>query len=152
MDEFLDRAGPWAITLAQHNWPLVIYLPVILWVALRAYLRPSQRVLLLLYGFMILALAFEYHKNGTPVAADTISYLFSVERNPAMRRISQFVLLDAAPIAAHALGLALVLLSVALPGPRSLDHGAPVGPNSSRQAETAQQEGYGDATPNRTVA
>ena len=111
MDDFLFRARPWAITLVLHNWPLIVYSALVPLAALRAYLRPTRRALLLLYGLAILALAYEYQKHGVGVARETASYLFSAEANPELRRASQLVLTGVLPLATHLVGLALLVLS-----------------------------------------
>ena len=123
MDDFLYRAKPWAITLVLHNWPIILYSAAIPIAALLAYLRPTRRRLLLLFGLLVLALAFEYQKHGVGVVESTIGYLFSEYANPAARRISRLVLVQALPWLLHALGLAL-LLAAAL-GARAAGPSAP---------------------------
>jgi hypothetical protein len=142
MEEFLYRVGPFSTLLAQHNWPLLIYVPLILWVASRAFLRPERRVLLLLYGLLILAVAFEYEKHGTRLVAGTVRYLF--EESPLVRRVSEFVLVDLAPIAAHALGLSMVVVAVAL-GLRGL-RPEPRKSRSGKETENGQQESIAPLT------
>jgi len=147
MEDFLYRAGPWATTLAQHNWPLLVYLPLILWVASRAYVRPERRVLLLLYGLVTLALTFEYQKHGPRSGVETVRYLFDTDKNHFAQRVSEFVLVDAAPIAGHALGLSLVVLSVALPGLLRLGRRSPSKSRASTESESGQQESTAPLTP-----
>jgi hypothetical protein len=117
MDEFLYRARPWVVTLIAHNWPIMLYAVLTPWAAIYAYLRPSRRRLSLVYGLVVLACVFEYQKHAIPVLRDTTDYLFSLETNPGMRRVSQFTLLDVAPVAAYGLGLVLVAAALA-PLPR----------------------------------
>jgi hypothetical protein len=111
MTEFLYRARPWAITLVEHNWPILLYGLVIAVAAVWAYARPGRRVLLVLYGALGLAFAFEYQKHIAPVLVGTAHYLFSVEVNPGPRALSQFILGDLLPIVFH--GLAIAFLVVA---------------------------------------
>jgi sugar transferase (PEP-CTERM/EpsH1 system associated) len=145
MEEFLYRAGPWATTFAEHNWPVLVYVPLILWVAVRALVRPERQDLLLLYGLAILAVTFEYQKHGTRIVSGTVRYLFSAEQSPFMRAVSEFVLVDAAPVAGHALGLSLVVIAVALPGLRGFRHRSP--PKSSATEETESGEAEDIAPP-----
>jgi hypothetical protein len=111
MDDFLYRARPWAITLVLHNWPLILYAAAIPFAALLAYLQPTRRRLLILYGLLVLAVAFEYQKHGMTVAQSTTDYLFSEYANPTARHISQLVLVQTLPVLLHLLGLALLLVS-----------------------------------------
>jgi len=124
MEDFLDRAGPWFVTLALHNWPVLLSAVLVSWAALRVYACPTRRRVLLLYGLFILVLAFEYQKHGLTYVRGTTGYLFSAEANPALRRLSQLTLLEALPVALYLLGLAFLVLS-ALParqvGPRGGD-------------------------------
>jgi hypothetical protein len=115
MDGCLYRARPWAITLVLHNWPVMLYAVGIACAAVNAYLAPNRRRLLLLFGLLTLAFAFEYEKHAVPALRGTTNYLFSLEFNPAPRRASQVILLDLAPIAAHAFGLFLLVGSLVPP-------------------------------------
>jgi len=109
MDEIVYRAQPWAINLFLHNWPVMLYSVLVLWAGARAYLRPSRPAVLLLYGALVLVLAFEYAKHGLVVVRDTTAYLFV---DPPLRQMSQFFLIDVLPLAIYALGIALVFISV----------------------------------------
>lgn len=115
MEDFLFRAKPWAITLVLHNWPVMVTTPLIIWVAVRTYLWPSRRLLEVLYGLLLLTIAFEYQKHGLRVARRTTSYLFSPEANPDMRWFSQLVFLDVLPLVLPLAGIVLILLTL-LPG------------------------------------
>jgi hypothetical protein len=112
MEDLLYRAKPWAITLVWHNWPIMLYAALIVWAALRAYRRPSRPALLFLYGFIVLALAFEYQKHGLPEARITIDYLFSLQFNPGPRHVSHLILVDLTPVAIHLIGFAFLILSI----------------------------------------
>jgi hypothetical protein len=112
MDDFLYRATPWAITLVLHNWPVMAYAALFPYLALRAYLRPTRRALLCLYGLLMLVFAYEYDKHGTRIAWDTLTYLFSREHNPVPRYASLVVALRIMPVVLHAFGIGLVLLGM----------------------------------------
>ena len=60
MQEILDRAQPWATTLILHNWPVLAYATIAVFAAIWTLVRPSRGRLLVLYGAIMLALAFEY--------------------------------------------------------------------------------------------
>ncbi len=113
MEEFLYRARPWAVTFIAHNWPVLVYALTIPWAALHAFLRPSRRTLLFLYSLLLLTFAFEFEKHGVRIMLDTTNYLFSVETNPAPRFLSQWLLAEVAPTAAHLLGLTALVISIA---------------------------------------
>lgn len=112
MEDFVYRARPWAITLARHNWPLVVYGTAFLWAAVRVYRRPSRRGLLYLFGFLSLIVAFEYQKHGVRVANQTTSYLFSTYANPSLRRLSKLILVDAMPVALYLIGCSMLILAM----------------------------------------
>lgn len=109
MDAFLHRAPSWLLTLLTHNWPLLLYMPLICWAAARAYLQPSRPHVLLLYGAMVLILAFEYSKHGTPVVQATSNYLFG--ELEGARSLSQFLLVDILAPCSHLVGIVLILLA-----------------------------------------
>jgi hypothetical protein len=113
MDDFLYRARPWAITLLLHNWPVMLAGALAVPVAVRAYLRPTRRILLVLYGLLGLAFAFEYQKHLAPALRDTARYLFSAEVNPGPRAVSQFVVADLAPAALYIFAVVLLLAAAA---------------------------------------
>jgi hypothetical protein len=118
----------------------MLYSALIVWAALRAFRRPNRPALLLLYGLLILALAFEYQKHGTPVALGTTGYLFSPQFNPGARYLSRLILVDFLPVAMHLVGLAFVILSVLssrLRGP------APQAGTWSLQGTPRQRQGAG---------
>lgn len=117
MGDFLWRAEPWARTLVAHNWPIMVLSVLVLWIAIRAYLRPSRRALLLLYGLVALAIAFEYQKHGTVVIGRTADYLFGAESTAGARRIARLLLVDALPPIVYVLGATLVATALA-PIPR----------------------------------
>lgn len=121
MADFDQRITPWAITLVMHNWPIMIYSIAVPWAAVRAFLRPSRPALLLLYGLLTLALAFEYQKHGLVTVLITTEYVFALL--PAWRDLSQQLLLGALPVAAHLLGGMMVVLSLLLPRLQSSTRG-----------------------------
>jgi hypothetical protein len=114
MAEVMARAGPWAITLLLHNWPVLLYAGLAGCSAVGAYLRPSRPALRLLYGSLLLGAAFEYEKHGLRVVRGTTHYLLETE--PALLATSRLLLIDLAPAAIYLAGLALVLSTAA--GPR----------------------------------
>jgi hypothetical protein len=109
MDEFLYRARPWAITLFLHNWPVMLAGTLAVLAAVRTYLRPSRRRLLVLYSLLGFVFAFEYQKHLAPALRDTARYLFSAEVNPGPRVVSQFVVADLAPAALYFIAVVLLL-------------------------------------------
>ncbi|MGI5835726.1 MAG: hypothetical protein ACOX87_04430 [Chloroflexota bacterium] len=109
MDDFHHRIPPWAITLTLHNWPIMLYSVFGVWAAIRAYLQPNRPALLLLYGFLTLAFAFEYQKHGLEPVRGTLDYVFA--RLPDWRNAGYLILLDILPIALHLLGFAFLALS-----------------------------------------
>lgn len=113
MDDFIYRATPWAITLILHNWLILLCSVLIVWAAARAFLRPTRRALLLLYGLLLLAGAFEYEKHGVEVARGTTGYLFSVEHNPALRSLSRAFFVEVLPPALYATSATLLGLAMA---------------------------------------
>jgi hypothetical protein len=131
MTEFLYRARPWATTLIEHNWPLLLYGLAIAVVAVWAYVTPGRRVLLILYGLLGLAFAFEYQKHIAPALIDSARYLFSVEVNPRPRAISQFIVGDVLPVALHGIAVAFLVVA-ALPRCWSGEEIGP-GPRLSRR-------------------
>jgi hypothetical protein len=113
MEEFVFRARPWATLLIQHNWPILLYGALGLVAAVWAYLRPSRRAVLTLYGLLGLAFAFEYQKHVGPALRGTMRYLFSAEVNPLPRAVSQLIVADVAPVALYAAAGALLLAAAA---------------------------------------
>jgi len=107
-EELVNRGRPWALTLAEHNAALFLYIALFVWAAVRCYVRPSRQSVLLVYGFLSLAVAFEYRKHGLDLVRNTTIYLFSVEYSPAGRYISQVVLLDVLPVALYVFGFLLL--------------------------------------------
>lgn len=114
LEEFFYRAQPWAATLVLHNWPIMLYGGLSLWVAIHAFLRPTRWALLALYGLLVLSVAFEYQKHGTRILRGTTSYLLDIEGNARMLWISQLILLDVLPVTFHLLGLALLIAAIGL--------------------------------------
>lgn len=114
LEEFLYRAQPWAATLVLHNWPIMLYGGLSLWVAACAFLRPTRWALLALYGLLVLSVAFEYQKHGTRILSGTIDYLLDFEGNAGMLWISQFIFLSALPATFQLLGLALLIGAIGL--------------------------------------
>jgi hypothetical protein len=110
--DFLYRAEPWARTLVQHNWPIFLLSVLVILTGIQAYWRPSRPALLRLYGCLVLALAFEYQKHLVPVMVETTDYLFSEDTNPAVRSLSQLVLVDALPLAIYAWGAIALFLGL----------------------------------------
>jgi hypothetical protein len=170
MDDFLSRASPWAITLVLHNFPAMIYAVLIVWLATRAYLRPSRRSLLLLYGTCVLLFAFEYVKHGTGVARETTNYLFGRPHNLVMRNASQFLALQVLPVAFHILGVMLLLLAArgpqrskpaskqsATPKPQQDLRGTSAPPLQSRGSSSSgprasEYQGHAEVKPARITA
>ncbi|HEX2923860.1 MAG TPA: hypothetical protein VHS28_07530 [Chloroflexota bacterium] len=113
MGDFLYRAEPWIITLVLHNWPVMIYLVLIVWSALNALLRPSRPALLLLYGLLILAVTWEYQKHGIRPIGGTIDYLL-LEVNPDLHSVLQQAILYVLPVVANLIGLGLLVTSLLL--------------------------------------
>jgi hypothetical protein len=95
--------------LIQHNWLVLAFTALALWAALRLYLRPARATAVLLYGALLLVVAYEYQKHGVPMAVGTVTYLFSVERNPLARQVSQWLVVEALPVLLYGLGLALLV-------------------------------------------
>lgn len=114
MAEFLERAQPWASTLIDHNWPVMIYALVALGAAVWAVLHPSRKTVLFLYGACLLVIAYEYQKHGRDPIIHTTEYLFSLEVNAQARAISKWVLLDLAPVIMQVSGFGLLAGSLAL--------------------------------------
>lgn len=112
MDDFNYRITPWAITLVLHNWPIMLCSALVLWAAIRAYRRPAQPTLLLLYGFAALGLAFEYQKHGLDAVKDTVDYVFA--RGPNFRDAARLILLQYLPTIGYLLGIALLARSLAM--------------------------------------
>jgi hypothetical protein len=124
MEEFLYRAQPWAITLWQHNWPVIVFGLSSVIAAVLALVRPSRPRLLALYGLLGLVLAFEYDKHGVPAFQHTATYLLSVERNATARTVSLVIIGDVAPIALYIVAIGLVLLATLLAWPGRAGAGA----------------------------
>jgi len=114
MNELLERAGPWAVLLVQHNWPVIMYVVVAVVVAWRAYLAPRRHTLLFLYGTVLLIVAYEYQKHALPTVVHTTDYLFSEEVNPGARSLSQSLLVDLGPSLLRVVGCVLILGAAAL--------------------------------------
>jgi hypothetical protein len=114
MSEFLERAHPWAATLVQHNWPVMLYSLVALGAAIRAYLSPNRLTILFLYGAILLVLTYEYEKHGLATILGTTSYLFSLEVNPGARAVSQLLLITAVPLVSRLIAFALIVGSIVL--------------------------------------
>ena len=112
MGDFLYRAEPWAITLAQHNWPIFLLSILAAWTAYRAYRAPSRPALLRLYGCLLLAFAFEYQKHVAHMFLEATDYLFSAEANPELRSLSRRVLVDLLPVALYLCGFAAMCLGL----------------------------------------
>jgi hypothetical protein len=68
--------------------------------------------LLLVYGFLVLVVAFEYRKHGVAIVRDTTNYLFSLELNAGARYASQILLADVMPVAFYLSGLLLLAMSL----------------------------------------
>ena len=114
MEEFLDRAVPWAITLVLHNWPVMLYTLIAAVTAVRAYIDPSRPILLFLYGTILLIIAYEYEKHGRGAIIGTTDYLFSLEVNHHLRAGSQWLLLDVLPVGMRILGFGQIIGSIVL--------------------------------------
>jgi hypothetical protein len=108
--EFLDRAPLWLTTVVSHNWPVLFYLAFTGWFALDAVITPSRPRILLLYGGIVLVAAFEYQKHSAKVVIETTNYLLG--GTAIGRETAQFLLIDAAPLVAHLLGVGLLLAGV----------------------------------------
>jgi len=109
MQEILDRAQPWATTLILHNWPVLVYATIAVCAAIWSLVRPTRARVLVLYGAILLVLAFEYQKHGTATIVGTTTYLFSLEVNPGLRTTSQWFLLLIVPAIAQFVGFALLI-------------------------------------------
>jgi hypothetical protein len=114
MAEFLERAQPWAITLIDHNWPVMIYALVAGGAASWADRRPARKSVLFLYGACLLVIAYEYEKHGRETILGTTEYLFSVEVNARARVVSRWLLLDLVPLLMQVSGFGLLVGSLAL--------------------------------------
>lgn len=110
MGDFIYRVTPWWPTLVAHNWPIMICSSLILWAAVRAYVRLDRSSLLLLYSFLLTALAFEYQKHGTAVMRGTFDYLFEVW--PTQRFLAQLILVDILPYLSYLVALFFAILSL----------------------------------------
>ena len=151
MEDFLYRVRPWAITLVLHNWPIIIVSAAVPLAALLAYLRPTRRRLLVLYGLIVLAFAFEYQKHGVGVVESTTDYLFSEYANPAARHVSQLVLARALPWMLDGLGLALLLVAALWGAPWGPPWGPPWG-RSRRSVQHAAAPGTQEPSGGERVA
>ncbi len=117
VDDLMHRAWPWALTLVLHNWPIMLYSVLIGGMAVWTYQWPTRRAVLVLYGLLLLAFAFEYQKHFAAVLVRTTDYLFSVQYNPELRAVSRFLLMTFAPIGLHAAGVACFICAARLPRP-----------------------------------
>lgn len=112
MDDFDIRIVPWAITLFEHNWPIMADSSILLWAAVRAYQRPTRQAVLLVYGVFALAFGFEYQKHALGSIADTIEYVFA--HSSSLRDTARLVLMDGIPLTAYIFGAAVVVVCAVL--------------------------------------
>ncbi len=75
----------WLIVLVSHNWPVILAGSATLICAIRAWRHPSRRALALLYGWVLLTIAYEYHKHIAPRLQEATNYLLMFELLPLNR-------------------------------------------------------------------
>jgi uncharacterized membrane protein YqhA len=108
VNDFLWRFIPWLVTLVQHNWPVILGVPLIIWAAIYAYLSPSRPRLLALYGFAVLTLTYEYQKHLAEVLVRTINYLCSTANNLWLAVIGGFLVVTFIPVCLYLIGIGMV--------------------------------------------
>lgn len=75
----------WLIVLVSHNWPVMLAGSATLISAIAVWRRPSRRRLAWLYGSVLFAFAYEYHKHLGPQLQDAANYLLMFELLPLNR-------------------------------------------------------------------
>lgn len=87
--------GGWTIVLVAHNWPVLVTLALSFAAAVATWRRPTRRRVALLYGCLLLGLAYEYHKHIGPTLQEAANYLLMFE----LLRLNRPVWLLVGPIA-----------------------------------------------------
>jgi hypothetical protein len=80
-----ENLGQWhyvlgyVITLVDHNWPIMVALSLFLWQAARLYRLPTRANVSLLYVWLLLGGAYEYHKHLASDLHRVVNYLLRDE-------------------------------------------------------------------------
>ena len=112
--EAFERTQTWVLMLMVQYWPILLYGLVAAVTAIRAYLAPSRPIILFLYGALVLIVAYEYERGSRDSIISMTEYVFAFDLDGGVRRGSQWLLLDVAPICLRILGFGLLAISIVL--------------------------------------